>query len=220
MCESLAFQTSVIIFLFVYDLYFIFPINLFIDSLYILIISLPFLVAPNTVPPHSSISSSPLRGWRLPFPQYPPTPEPSCLCRSKLLGTSSSTETRQGSQVRGTGWIHRQATDLETAVNGSPCRPNLHICYLCAGGLGPAHECSLVGGSVSESHRGFMVIDFLWSPYSLWGSQLFPQLFHKSPRVLSNLWLWNLASFQSVAGWILSEDSYIRLLSASITEYH
>ena len=29
-----------------------------------------------------------------------------------------------------------------------------------------------------------------------------------------------LCRIQSAAGWILSEDSYARLLSASITEYH
>jgi hypothetical protein len=31
---------------------------------------------------------------------------------------------------------------------------------------------------------------FLWSPYPFWVLQFFPQLFYKTSRVLSKVWLW------------------------------
>jgi hypothetical protein len=33
------------------------------------------------------------------------------------------------------------------------------ICYICVGGLGPAHACFLVGGSVSVSSYGPRLVD-------------------------------------------------------------
>jgi hypothetical protein len=33
-------------------------------------------------------------------------------------------------------------------------KTKLHICYICAVGLRPEHECSLVGGSVSGNTQG------------------------------------------------------------------
>ena len=46
-------------------------------------------------------------------------------------------------------------------------KTELHSCYICAEGLGLSHECSLVGGSVSESLYGPRLVDsvgFLWCP--------------------------------------------------------
>ena len=60
----------------------------------------------------------------------------------------------------------------------------LHVCYICAGGLGPDHVYYLVGGSVSESSQGSSLVDsvgLLWSFHSLQGFKSFPWLFHKSP---------------------------------------
>jgi hypothetical protein len=59
-----------------------------------------------------------------------------------------------------------------------------HICYICVEGLGPAHACSLVGGSVSGSRRGSRLGDsvgLLVESLSPLGHSIFPQLFHKSP---------------------------------------
>lgn len=51
------------------------------------------------------------------------------------------------------------------------------------GALVPAHACSLVGGSGSESFQGSRFVDsvFLWGSHLLLGLQSFP---------LSNVWLW------------------------------
>jgi hypothetical protein len=40
----------------------------------------------------------------------------------------------------------------------------LDICYICVEGLGPAHVCSLVGGSVSESPLRYELVDSVGLP--------------------------------------------------------
>ena len=40
-------------------------------------------------------------------------------------------------------------------------RTKLYICYMCAGGLGPSHVCSLAGGSVSVSSYVSRLLDFV-----------------------------------------------------------
>ena len=50
---------------------------------------------------------------------------------------------------------------------------------------------------VSESPKSLgelILLVFLWSSYSIWGPQSFPQLFHKFPKAPSTLWLWVSAS--------------------------
>ena len=45
-------------------------------------------------------------------------------------------------------------------------KTELHICYICSRGLGPAHgsRSSLDGGSVSESPLGFRLVDYVDLP--------------------------------------------------------
>ena len=62
----------------------------------------------------------------------------------------------------------------------------LHICYKCIwlGWLGPAHLCSLFGGSGGAlKFPGFLkLVVFLWSSFSLWGPQSSPQFSPKRPE--------------------------------------
>jgi hypothetical protein len=90
------------------------------------------------------------------------------------------------------------------------------------GGVGPAYVYSLVGGSVSGSPQGSRFVDSVGLPAeSLFPQvlQSFPQLFHKISQAQYNVCLGFLHLFQSTAGWSFSEDSYVRFLSANITEY-
>jgi hypothetical protein len=62
---------------------------------------------------------------------------------------------------------------------------------------------------------------FLWSTCPLWVPQFFPQLFRETPELHLKFGCESFSAFVPLAaGWSLSEDSYARLLSASITEYH
>ena len=77
----------------------------------------------------------------------------------------------------------------------------------------------LVGGSVSGSPQGSRLVDSVGLPVefiSLKFSQSFPQLIPELHPMFS---YGSLHLFQSAVGWNFSEDSYARLLSASITEY-
>jgi hypothetical protein len=101
----------------------------------------------------------------------------------------------------------------------------LPVCYICAreGGrnLIPAHVCSLFGGSDSESSQGSR-FDSLGLPVSTYFWVFNPP--HNSsicvPSLCPMFGCGYLLLFQFTAGWTLSENSYPRLLSASITEYH
>ena len=80
-----------------------------------------------------------------PFPQF--------LLKSSPcgLGASSPTGAKQGSPFRGGGSTSRQATGSGTTpipIVGDPhMKTKLLLCYICAGGLDPAHAHSLVGDS-------------------------------------------------------------------------
>ena len=57
-------------------------------------------------------------------------------------------------------------------------RPNQTVlCCICVGGLGPAHVCCLVGGSVSERSQGFRLVETtglsMRLPFSLSSSDLY-----------------------------------------------
>ena len=91
-------------------------------------------------------------------------------------------------------------------------------------GVGPAHVCSLVGVSVSGSPQRSRLVDsvgLLVESRSSSGPSIIPPT---PPQDSSELHLIlgcgspNL--FPSAVGWSLSEDSFARLLSANITEYH
>ena len=63
------------------------------------------------------------------------------------LGTSSHSDGKQGSPGRGTGSTGKQQIQGQLLLQllGISSKTKLHICYKCAGGLGPA----IVGGLVS-----------------------------------------------------------------------
>ena len=68
------------------------------------------------------------------------------------LDTSSFTEARQDSPVRGTGFTGRQRSRVSHCSScwGTHMKTKLHVCYIEGlGGIGLALICSLVGGSVS-----------------------------------------------------------------------
>jgi hypothetical protein len=107
--------------------------------------------------------------------------------------------------------------------SGTHRKTELHICYKCVGLLGPFLACSLVGGSVSvSSHRPRVVasvgplVVFLTPLASSILSPTLPQDFLRC----SMFGCGSLHLFWSAAEWSLSEDSYVRLLYTSITEYH
>ena len=98
---------------------------------------------------------------------------------------------------------HSQDTTLGIAfalvvVGVGPMETEMNICYLIAGSLSPSGICSFVGDSVSESPLQFRLggsaglpVEF---PSPSGASTLPPQLFHKTPQGLSNVWLWASAS--------------------------
>ena len=57
----------------------------------------------------------------------------------------------------------------------------------------------------------------LWSPYPLWVPQSSPKLFHKTSSSLLMFGCESLHLLQIAAGWSLSEDSYARYQTASIS---
>ena len=94
----------------------------------------------------------------------------------------------------------------------------LHIWW----GLGPPCVCSLAGGSLSENLLVYRLVDsldllidflFLCRP-----SILSPNSSKRFPEPCPMIGCGSLHLFQSGAGWRLSEDSYAKLLSASITK--
>jgi hypothetical protein len=139
------------------------------------------------------------------------------------LGVSSPTEARLGSLVRGRGVTDRQATRLRdspcSSCWGTLMKTKLLTCYICAGVLGLACVCSLFGWWFR-----------LWEPprvqvsWLCWPSCRFSVLFaffNPAPTKLHLMFVCeSLHLFPLAAGWSLSEDSYIRFLSVSITEYH
>ena len=84
-------------------------------------------------------------------------------------------------------------------------KTKLHICYICAGDLGPACVCSLVWWfSLWEPLRVQVrrLLVFMWSSYSLQFTYSIPQLFHKASQAPSNVWLWVPTSVVSVSCWV------------------
>ena len=135
-----------------------------------------------------------------PHPGHQPTLEVTAG-----LGAPSPTEARQGTPVRGVESTSRQQTT-----------GHQHICYKCAGDLGPAHTCSLVGSLVS----GNPILLVLWfvKSFSPLVPRSFHQFFYKIPQSTFNVWLWVSASV--AISCCIKHLSYSRFLSASRTEYH
>ena len=104
-------------------------------------------------------------------------------------------------------------------------KTKLHICCICLVllGLGLDHAHSLVDGSISGSSQGSRLVDSVGFPVESLSSQV-PQSSPNSSTRLPKLHL--MFGFgsqhlsQSAVGWSLSEDSYARLLSASIIVCH
>jgi hypothetical protein len=107
----------------------------------------------------------------LPYPPFPvfsekeedsPVYEPTLVPQITVgLGTSPSTEARQGSPVRGTGSMSKQQSQGKLCSShwGTHMKIKLHICCICAGGLRPVLVCSLVGGLVSWKAQGSRIVD-------------------------------------------------------------
>jgi hypothetical protein len=127
-------------------------IYLFIYFTYSLCI--PF-TAPSRSPPPTTLPSSslPFSSEQVGVPFR--IPATLALQVSTTLGASSPTETRQSNPPSRT-YPTLQATAFGIApapVVWDPHETKLHICLICAGGLGPAHLCTLVDGSDPESPR-------------------------------------------------------------------
>ena len=91
------------------------------------------------------------------------------------------------------------------------------------GVLDPGLLCSLVGSSGSGSRKGSRLVDFvdLYVEYiSTAGPSILPQILPHDPELDLIFGCESLHLFQSAAGWSFLEDSYVKLLSASIAEYY
>jgi hypothetical protein len=100
----------------------------------------------------------------------------------------------------------------------------LLICYMYAGGSGRAYAYCFIGSSVSGSTQGYRFIDSVVLPVeclpSLGPSFLFLNSSTSFPELPLMFSCVSLHFLSFAAGQILSEDSYARLFSASITENH
>jgi hypothetical protein len=108
----------------------------------------PLLQVSPSHSPSPSYPSPPLRRGNP--PGYPPTLAHQV---SALLDRASPTVARQGRPVRRTGSAasNRFRDSPQFQLFRTHMKVQLHMCYICAEGLGLAHVCSLVGGSDSES---------------------------------------------------------------------
>ena len=114
---------------------------------------------------------------------YHSTPVPQI---SAGLDTSSPTEARPGRQVRETGSTSRQQNQGKPPLQllGYYKKTKLHIYFMCAWGLGSVlYAFWLVAQPLraSESPGYLTWLIFLWSPYSHWVPESFPQLFYETP---------------------------------------
>jgi hypothetical protein len=148
--------------------------------------------------------------------QVPTHPSTSCPCMS---GYILLTEARQRAQV---GEQDPQAGNRVRDSPYSSCwetcmKTKLHICYICVGGLGPAHVCSLVAGSVSGEPPRVHVSCPVGLPVEfrfLSGSSFLPpNSFTRLPELCLNFGCGSLHLFLLAAGWNFPEDSSALLLS-------
>jgi hypothetical protein len=124
------------------------------------------------------------------------------------LGASSPTEAGQGALFEN-GFPQSGNSFMDSPYSscwGIHMEIELYICYICPGDLGPAmYALWLVAPPMrAPKTPGYLTLLFsLWSPYPLWclNPQPHPQLPHKSPLPLSNVWMWISASI-SVSFWV------------------
>lgn len=108
-----------------------------------------------------------------------------------ILGTGTIPGPRTAGRQAGRQ-ADRQATYSGTASSvcwDTHIKTKLLICHICAGDLGPVSPRSLVGDSDSGNPQGTRLVDSVGLPSPLQVLQFFPQLFHKTPRAPSNVWL-------------------------------
>ena len=95
-------------------------------------------------------------------------------------------------------------------------KTKLHFCYICAGSL--VHPLLVLWMVVLSldvpKGSGSLTVSLPVVPQSL------HQLFYKTPELHLIFGYRLLHLFTLAAQWSLSEDSYARLLSVSITKYH
>ena len=95
----------------------------------------------------------------------------------------------------------------------------LHVRYICTWGLWSACVSSLVNASFSGSSQGFRLVDsvgLLVEFLTPSGHSILPQLFHKTPWPLLNVWPWVFSSV-SVSGW--AEPLREQLCQASVCKH-
>jgi hypothetical protein len=143
------------------------------------------------------------------------------------LGTALPTEAQPGIQERGKG-IKWQATEIKTVpapLLGAHMKTKLHFCYKCVGGLGPAPAYSLVSDPGSVTPPPWSQVSwFCGSSCGVIGpSNLLSSIPHSSMRIPGLSLMCSCRSLHLppfTSGGNFSGDSYARLLSASIADYH
>jgi hypothetical protein len=97
-------------------------------------------------------------------------------------------------------------------------KTKLYICYIRAGGPGPVCAHSFVQSPrAPKGPVSLILLVFLWSPSSLWVPQCFSNFSTRLPELHLMFGCGSLHLFTLAARWSLSEDSYARLLSVTIT---
>jgi hypothetical protein len=87
-------------------------------------------------------------------------------------------------------------------------KTELSMCYIhMEGELGMACICSLVGGSVSESHQGSRIVDFVSGVPIAWALNPSPNSPRTVPELFPIFGYGSLHLFQSATRWSLSENS-------------
>jgi hypothetical protein len=119
---------------------------------------------------------------------------------------------------------HRQQFKESPHSNcwGTYINIELDICYISSGSSVQFTYALWLVAWFSESPQGSKLVDsvFLWSFYPLQGLEYFHTSYVRVPELCILFVYGSLTLIWSAADWELSEDSYARLPSASMTEYH
>jgi hypothetical protein len=110
--------------------------------------------SPLTKPLPHTFSYSLLRRGRTPWVPTHPGTSSHCRTRQYPLPLRPDKTAQLGEQDPHAG------SRICSSCWGTQIKTKLHICsYICVGVLGPAHVCSLVGGSVSRRAQGSSLVD-------------------------------------------------------------
>ena len=130
----------------------------------------PLLITLSQNPSQYSHSHSPMRAWR------PQTPILPTWHIKSLQGQTHPLPLRPVRQPIKKNISHRQATTCGMATASVVWDPHEKVISV-EGGLEPTLLCSLVSDLVSRNSKGpgqlILLVIFLWSSYSLWGTKSF-----------------------------------------------